>query len=278
MHADGRRQLRCESDVGAPVGRGAYADVLRAVRRADGLAVAMKCFRRRAGVAPRAQAASYHNELRVLASLEDASGRWVVRALDAGAVDGGATPAIVFALARMSLRAYMAAQRPGLAVRASVVEQLVRAVRCLHRQRVAHRDIKPDNLLLFGRGTLRLSDFGLARAVGEGERSRTVCGSPMYMAAELAAADDGRGGGGYDPLPADVWSVGCVVYEVLHDRPPFAGRTLGALMLNVRRARLNPLRPGLHRLYRRMLAQSVAADPSQRATADALCIPRYVAG
>ena len=264
------RMMKHRYKTGAVVGRGAFADVFRAVRKGDGACIALKRFRRNSTADVHK---SFADEVRILRRLDAHSARWLVHMLEAGMLDVH-TPAIAFALAEMSLREYMIRHRPNIAVRASIVEQLVRAVRCLHSQFVVHRDIKPDNLLLFHRGTLKLCDFGLARIVQRPcQRLRTVCGSPLYMAAELFA-DTVRHG--YDPFPVDVWSVGCVAYEVLHDAPAFSGQHLGALMLNVRRGRVNAMKPRLHFLYRRLITQCLVVDPAKRATVDALRIPMYV--
>lgn len=255
--------------TGAVVGRGAFADVFRATRRGDGARIALKRFRRNANINVNK---SFADEVRVLKYLDVDSTRWVVHMFEAGMMDKH-TPAIAFALAEMSVREYMTRHRPNIAVRASIVEQLVRAVRCLHRQQIVHRDIKPDNLLLFDHGVLKMCDFGLARIVKSHDKLRTVCGSPLYMAAELFAETVRHG---YDPLPVDVWSVGCVVYEVLHDAPAFSGQHIGALMLNVRRGRMNPMKPRLHFLFRRLIMQCIVTEPIKRATINILRIPMYV--
>jgi eukaryotic-like serine/threonine-protein kinase len=92
-----------------------------------------------------------------------------------------------------------------------------------HDHGIVHRDIKPENILLSG-GEAMIADFGLARAldVASGERlteSGITLGTPAYMSPEQAAGDtrlDGR---------SDLYSLGCVLYEMLAGEPPFTGRT-----------------------------------------------------
>jgi len=92
-----------------------------------------------------------------------------------------------------------------------------------HDKGVLHRDIKPDNVLLardwhdVKPGDVKLTDFGIARIVADGVRTTTgLLGTPEYMSPELIAT------GGAD-LPADVYGIGILLYELLAGRTPFAG-------------------------------------------------------
>ena len=97
-----------------------------------------------------------------------------------------------------------------------------------HRHGIIHRDIKPENILLED-GQALVADFGIARAasaMGEGKLTSTgvSLGTPTYMSPEQGMADpnlDGR---------SDIYSLGCVLYEMLAGQPPFTGRTTQALI------------------------------------------------
>jgi serine/threonine-protein kinase len=97
-----------------------------------------------------------------------------------------------------------------------------------HRHGIIHRDIKPENILIED-GQALVADFGIARvvsAVGEGKLTSTgvSLGTPTYMSPEQGMADphlDGR---------TDIYSLGCVLYEMLAGQPPFTGRTTQALI------------------------------------------------
>jgi serine/threonine protein kinase len=97
-----------------------------------------------------------------------------------------------------------------------------------HRQNVIHRDIKPANILLHD-GEPVVADFGIALAVqqaGGGRLTETglSLGTPYYMSPEQATADR-------DPGPrSDVYSLGCVLYEMLAGEPPFQGGTAQAVL------------------------------------------------
>jgi Protein kinase domain len=106
----------------------------------------------------------------------------------------------------------------------SVSEQLARAVAHIHDAGVLHRDIKPANVLLRREdGRPVLTDFGMASLRGADRLTRTgdVLGTPLYMSPEQIRGDrkevDGR---------ADVWALGCVLFEALCGRPPFHGKSL----------------------------------------------------
>jgi polo-like kinase 1 len=87
-------------------------------------------------------------------------------------------------------------------------------------KKVIHRDIKLGNLFLNDDLEVKLGDFGLAtRVETEGERKRTLCGTPNYIAPEVL----GKKGHSYE---VDIWSVGCVMYTLLVGKPPFETQSL----------------------------------------------------
>lgn len=96
------------------------------------------------------------------------------------------------------------------------IYQLVKACEYIHAKKVIHRDLKLGNLFLTERMQLKVGDFGLAAQVFyPGEKKKTVCGTPNYLAPEVL---DANGGHSYE---VDYWSIGVILYTMLYGRPPF---------------------------------------------------------
>lgn len=94
--------------------------------------------------------------------------------------------------------------------------QLILALKHLHKQKVIHRDIKLANLFLNEKLEIRLGDFGLASKLEfEGERKRTICGTPNYIAPEILDSSNGHS------FEVDIWSLGVLAYTLLIGKPPF---------------------------------------------------------
>ncbi len=116
--------------------------------------------------------------------------------------------------------------------RISILRDIARALAYAHERGVVHRDIKPDNVLLSG-GAAVVSDFGIAKAVSAAQaessggtitQAGARIGTPAYMAPEQAVGDpttDHR---------ADIYSFGCVAYELFAGKPPFEGATAHELV------------------------------------------------
>ena len=135
-----------------------------------------------------------------------------------------------------------------------------------HRQGIVHRDIKPDNVLLDEDGHSLVADFGIARALARATDSCTTgtglaLGTPAYMSPEQAGGErelDGR---------SDVYSLGCVLYEMLTGRSPFTGSTVQATI--AKRFAGPPtgvraLRPEVPAHLEDVIARSLATAPADR--------------
>ncbi len=166
-----------------------------------------------------------------------------------------------------------------------VVETLARAVAVAHQQRIVHRDLKPGNVLLTADGTLKITDFGLARELGELATSQqdaltasgVVIGTPSYMAPEQA-----RG----EPVgpTADVYALGVILYELLTGQPPFRAATMLDTLHHVQDTEPVPLRrlqPRTPRDLETICLKCLQKEPSRRyASALALAddLRRFAAG
>uniref|UniRef100_A0A1I8F6K6 non-specific serine/threonine protein kinase n=1 Tax=Macrostomum lignano TaxID=282301 RepID=A0A1I8F6K6_9PLAT len=98
----------------------------------------------------------------------------------------------------------------------SIACQLVSALYYLHAHSILHRDMKPQNILLGNNGAVKLCDFGFARSMGINTMVLTsIKGTPLYMSPELMEEKP------YDHS-ADLWALGCILYELLTGSPPFS--------------------------------------------------------
>ncbi|HEY7613917.1 MAG TPA: tetratricopeptide repeat protein, partial [Gemmatimonadales bacterium] len=158
----------------------------------------------------------------------------------------------------------------------AIVRQVAAALDHAHRHALVHRDIKPENILLH-EGEAMVTDFGIALAAGSAPAHRLtetglLVGTPEYMSPEQAAGErslDGR---------SDVYSLGCVLYELLAGEPPHSGpspRSLIARRFTEPAPRVRRVRPEVPTAVDEAVAGALAPDPADRfataaAFADAL--------
>jgi eukaryotic-like serine/threonine-protein kinase len=154
-----------------------------------------------------------------------------------------------------------------------ILREVAKALSYAHEHRVVHRDIKPDNVLLTG-DTAVVTDFGIAKALSA---SRTAAdatetrgsltqvgmsiGTPMYMAPEQAAADPAT------DARADLYSFGCLAYELLTGRAPFTGRSpqkLLAAHMGEAPAIVTAQRPDTPPALATLVMQCLEKEPSAR--------------
>jgi serine/threonine-protein kinase len=175
-----------------------------------------------------------------------------------------------------SLKAVLARSGPLPAQRVlRILGKVLLALAEAHRVGVVHRDLKPDNILIEpganGVDEVRILDFGIAKIVsGDGEKDEgsltrgSVIGTPRYMSPEQASGEsiDGR---------SDLYSLGCIVFEMLTGKAPFDGPTTRSILmahLTAPLPRLATVRPGLELpgglepLVERMLAKDRGARPA----------------
>ncbi|MEU7636347.1 serine/threonine-protein kinase [Streptomyces sp. NPDC039016] len=151
---------------------------------------------------------------------------------------------------------------------AHIAAQAALGLAAAHRQGIVHRDIKPANLLLGADGTLKIGDFGIARFLDDPGAALTatgqIVGTSLYLAPERAL---GRTAG-----PAsDVYSLGCVLYQLLTGRPPFqADSALAVLHQHLDSAPVPPrqLSAGLPPAFESYLLGLLAKEPESRPTAE----------
>lgn len=165
---------------------------------------------------------------------------------------------------------------------ARLAEKLASAIAEAHRQGIVHRDLKPGNVLLAADDTPKITDFGLAKAVGDESgltATEAILGSPSYMAPEQA------GGRAKEAGPAaDIYALGAILYELLTGRPPFRGATLLETLEQVKSVEPVPpsqLAPRLPKDIETICLKCLQKDPHRRyesAAALAEDVHRFLAG
>lgn len=135
--------------------------------------------------------------------------------------------------------------------------QMVLALQYLFSKEIVYRDIKPENLLIDGRGYLVMTDFGFAKQVPTAGKCFTMCGTPEYMAPEVILRQPGYS------YPVDWWAVGVLLYEMLVGRSPFQNNDTKKVYRGVLRGKVDyePVEdPTARDLIRRLLIR----DPAKR--------------
>lgn len=165
----------------------------------------------------------FFNEARAVTAVRNPG---IVDVYDFGFLEDRTAYIIMEYLEGESLAARLRRSRPAIPWTLTVVRAITRALQAAHEHGIVHRDLKPDNVFLVpdadlpGGERVKLLDFGIAKlAHGVGDASHTttgtVMGTPTYMAPEQC-----RGAGAVDHR-ADLYSLGCVAYEMLCGQPPF---------------------------------------------------------
>ncbi|KAL1522808.1 hypothetical protein AB1Y20_017778 [Prymnesium parvum] len=147
--------------------------------------------------------------------------------------------------------------------------QLCLAMKHVHDRKVLHRDIKSQNIFLTqNRRVLKLGDFGIARVLNNtAELARTACGTPYYMSPEIC-----------DNKPyndkSDVWSMGCLLYELASLKCPFDARDMRGLVIKILRGAYPPLPRTFSLDLTGLVAKCLCRQPSQRPSVnDLLAMP-----
>lgn len=246
-------------DVLKPIGKGKFAVVHKARRRRDGQLVALKeiaAF----GVADARARDKTLKELRLVQAVRHNN---IVQYLDAFVADDALFIAFEWAAAGdLKRQIRKAAEHSARFDERTIWRyfcQLCAALQYLHSVRIMHRDLKPANVLLTLEGVVKVGDLGLGRHLSEATvQAHSKVGTPLYMSPEVLRGD------GYD-WKSDVWSLGCILYELAMLRSPFKadGLNLYGLFQKITKGDYEPIAPiysdHLRRLAMRMLSL-VAAD------------------
>ncbi|XP_022101720.1 serine/threonine-protein kinase PLK3-like isoform X1 [Acanthaster planci] len=143
------------------------------------------------------------------------------------------------------------------------MKQIIEGVRYLHSHCVLHRDLKLGNMFLTDDMGVKIGDFGLAAKLEfQGDRKRTMCGTPNYIAPEVL----GKIGHSFE---ADVWALGCILYTMLVGKPPFETTSLKETYSRIKHNKYiipDHLSPGAKSIITALLS----SDPDERPPLEAI--------
>jgi tRNA A-37 threonylcarbamoyl transferase component Bud32 len=259
------------------LGRGGMGVVYKARQNNLSRLVALKMVLAGAHAGPDALA-RFHKEAQAVASLQHPD---IVQIHDVGQVGGLPYISLEFIDGgSLDRRIEGRPQEPMQAAR--TIRILARAIHAAHLRGIIHRDLKPANILLTADGRPKITDFGLARRLGDDSdqtRTGTIVGTPDYMAPEQALGQAHDAG----PL-ADQHALGAILYELLTGRPPFRGATAHDTIEQVRTQEPVPpkrLQPKVPRDLETICLKCLQKEPHRRyPSADALAddLDRFLDG
>jgi serine/threonine protein kinase len=152
------------------------------------------------------------------------------------------------------------ARRPAMALEEgrNIAVTLARAVAALHRAGIVHRDIKPDNVILEGGGSLKLIDLGVVRVAGLEEfPPENIPGTLAYMAPEMRAGEAGN-------EATDIYALGVTMFRAITGEYPYGNADAVSPPRRTRPKDLSALRPDLPAWLDAALARAIASDPDKR--------------
>ncbi|MEV4159187.1 Stk1 family PASTA domain-containing Ser/Thr kinase [Nonomuraea dietziae] len=258
------RRLGGRYELDGVVGRGGMAEVYRARDIRLDRIVAIKTLRADLARDHTFQA-RFRREAQSAASLNHPA---VVAVYDTGedTSEGAPVPYIVMEYVDgRTLRDLLRADRRLLPERAvELVDGILRALDYSHRGGIVHRDIKPANVMITRNGDVKVMDFGIARAMADSAATMTqtaqVIGTAQYLSPEQARGErvDAR---------SDIYSTGCVLYELLTGQPPFTGDSPVAIAYqHVREEPIPPsqIDPEIPKWADAIVLKAMAKDPAHR--------------
>jgi len=255
-----RAALGDRYDFDREIGAGGMGQVFLAQDRKHGRQVAFKVFRPE--LAHGVGTERFLREIKLGARLQHPN---IVPVLDSGEADGllyYVMPYVSGESLRQRLKREL--QLP-VEDALAIAREVASAIDYANAEGVVHRDIKPENILLTG-GHAVVADFGIARAISASGADRltesgVAIGTPAYMSPEQA------GGGSTLDGRSDVYSLACVVHEMLAGEPPFTGPTPQAVIarqMHERPPSVAIIRPGLAPQLERAVTRALAKVPADR--------------
>ncbi|CAI5722138.1 unnamed protein product [Peronospora destructor] len=148
--------------------------------------------------------------------------------------------------------------------------QMAMAIEYLHDQRILHRDLKTSNVFLTTENVVKLGDFGIAKTLDSTlDQAKTVVGTPYYMSPEVCESKP------YS-YASDVWSLGCVLYEMLALRHAFDATNILTLILKIVQQDCTPVPPCYGKEVSDLLHKLLDKDPERRPSMEEIFAMPYI--
>ena len=248
--------------VGKFLGKGAFGSVCLVTRKADKKIYAMKSIN--IGKLDQNQREASLNEIRILASLNHPN---IIGYKEAFYDENSRTLNIIMEYAddgdinhkiQENLKCRLQFEESQVW---EWIIQLLKGLKYLHDNKIMHRDLKCANIFLMKNGLVKIGDLNVSK-ITKSNMARTQTGTPYYIAPEIWKDKP------YD-YKCDIWSLGCIIYEICTSRPPFRGTSLAELGNNILRGYYLPF-SGFSNDIKNLIAKMLIVDPNKRASINEL--------
>jgi serine/threonine protein kinase len=142
----------------------------------------------------------------------------------------------------------------------SILYQIARGLKCLHDNKILHRDLKPGNVFSFKNGTVKIGDMNVSKIAKNG-LLYTQTGTPYYASPEVWKDRP------YDNK-SDIWSLGCIIYELCCLKPPFRGTTMEGVFSKVIKGVFDPIPHSYSRELSVLISSLLQIKPGTRPSCD----------
>ncbi|XP_044260336.1 phosphorylase b kinase gamma catalytic chain, skeletal muscle/heart isoform isoform X2 [Tribolium madens] len=151
-----------------------------------------------------------------------------------------------------------------------IMKQVLEGVAHIHARNIVHRDLKPENILLDDNLNVKITDFGFAKKLAEGELVHELCGTPGYLAPETLKCSMFEDAPGYS-YEVDVWACGVIMYTLLVGCPPFWHRKQMIMLRNIMEGKYSFSSPewaDISEEPKDLIRRLLVVDPKQRISID----------
>ncbi|XP_037918673.1 phosphorylase b kinase gamma catalytic chain, skeletal muscle/heart isoform isoform X5 [Hermetia illucens] len=150
----------------------------------------------------------------------------------------------------------------------TIMRQVFEGVEYIHSKNIVHRDLKPENILLDDNHNVKITDFGFARHLSEGQKLFDLCGTPGYLAPETLKCNMFEGSPGYSK-EVDVWACGVIMFTLLVGCPPFWHRKQMVMLRNIMEGKYSFTSPewaDISEDPKDLIRKCLVVDPEKRIT------------